>query len=96
MPIVLPNMSKQWIARGNIIKVVFSSTSNPASLLKLAPNIIALRISAEIDSNKSAAYPAQSPTLSPTRSAMTAGFLASSSGIFDSTLPIKSAPTSAA
>jgi len=47
----------------------------------LDPNIIADKISAEIDSNKSAAYPAQSPTLSPTKSAMTAGFLGSSSGI---------------
>ena len=55
-----------------------------------------ITISAEIDSNKSAACPAQSPTLSPTRSAITAGFLASSSGMFDSTFPIKSAPTSAA
>ena len=46
-------------------------------------------------SNKSAAIPAQSPTLSPTLSAITAGFLGSSSGIFFSTLPTKSAPTSA-
>ena len=41
-------------------------------------------------------YPAQSPTLSPTKSAITAGFLGSSSGIPYSILPIKSAPTSAA
>jgi len=60
------------------------------------PKIIADKISAEIDSNKSAHCPAQSPTLSPTKSATTAGFLASSSGIPTSTLPIKSAPTSAA
>ena len=46
-------------------------------------------------SNKSAAIPAQSPTLSPTLSAITAGFLGSSSGIPASTLPTKSAPTSA-
>ena len=39
--------------------------------------------------------PAQSPTLSPTLSAITAGFLGSSSGIPASTLPTKSAPTSA-
>ena len=39
--------------------------------------------------------PAQSPTLSPTLSAMTAGFLGSSSGIPASTFPTKSAPTSA-
>ena len=38
---------------------------------------------------------AQSPTLSPTLSAITAGFLGSSSGIPASTLPTKSAPTSA-
>ena len=40
--------------------------------------------------------PATSPTLSPTLSAMTAGFLGSSSGMPDSTLPTRSAPTSAA
>ena len=39
--------------------------------------------------------PAQSPTLSPTLSAITAGFLGSSSGIPASTFPTKSAPTSA-
>ena len=39
--------------------------------------------------------PAQSPTLSPTLSAITAGFLGSSSGIPASTLPTRSAPTSA-
>ena len=46
-------------------------------------------------SNKSAAIPAQSPTLSPTLSAITAGFLGSSSGIPASTFQTKSAPTSA-
>ena len=40
--------------------------------------------------------PAQSPTLSPTLSAITAGFLGSSSGMPASTFPTKSAPTSAA
>jgi len=70
------------------------------------PSIIAEITSAEIDSNKSAACPAQSPTLSPTKSAITAGFLGSSSGIPRSILPkmeliyiklpIRSAPTSAA
>ena len=39
--------------------------------------------------------PATSPTLSPTLSAITPGFLGSSSGIPASTLPTKSAPTSA-
>ena len=40
--------------------------------------------------------PATSPTLSPTLSAMTAGLRGSSSGIPASTLPTRSAPTSAA
>ena len=40
--------------------------------------------------------PATSPTLSPTLSAMVAGFRASSSGMPCSTLPTRSAPTSAA
>ena len=74
----------------------FYSNVKPAYSPRTPPNIIADKISAEIDSNKSAHYPAQSPTLSPTQSAITAGFLASSSGIPTSTLPIKSAPTSAA
>jgi len=69
---------------------------NPAAFERDPPKIIAEIISAEIDSKRSAHYPAQSPTLSPTRSAITAGFLGSSSGIPTSTFPIKSAPTSAA
>ena len=39
--------------------------------------------------------PAQSPTLSPTLSAMVAGLRGSSSGMPASTLPTRSAPTSA-
>ena len=62
----------------------------------VAPRIIALMTSAAIDSNRSAPLALQSPTLSPTRSATTAGFLGSSSGMPASTLPTKSAPTSAA
>ena len=46
-------------------------------------------------SKRSAAIPAQSPTLSPTLSAMTAGLRGSSSGMPASTLPTRSAPTSA-
>ena len=45
---------------------------------------------------QSAAIPAQSPTLSPTKSAITPAFLGSSSGRPFSTFPTKSAPTSAA
>ena len=48
------------------------------------------------DSNRSAPIPATSPTLSPTLSAMTPGFLGSSSGMFFSTFPTRSVPTSAA
>ena len=48
------------------------------------------------DSKRSAAIPAQSPTLSPTLSAMVAALRGSSSGIPCSTLPTRSAPTSAA
>ena len=48
------------------------------------------------DSNRSAAIPAQSPTLSPTLSAIVAGLRGSSSGMPASTLPTRSAPTSAA
>ncbi|CPU68023.1 Uncharacterised protein [Mycobacteroides abscessus] len=48
------------------------------------------------DSNRSAAMPAQSPTLSPTLSAMVAALRGSSSGMPCSTLPTRSAPTSAA
>ena len=40
--------------------------------------------------------PAQSPTLSPTLSAIVAGLRGSSSGMPASTLPTRSAPTSAA
>jgi len=53
-------------------------------------------ISADIDSYKSAHYPAQSSTLFQTKLAKIAGFLESSLGIPTSTFPIKSAPTSAA
>ena len=56
--------------------------------------IVATIVTAYV-SNKSAAIPAQSPTLSPTLSAITAGFLGSSSGMPASTFPTKSAPTSA-
>ena len=52
-------------------------------------------IEPQYDSKISDPIPATSPTLSPTLSAMTPGFLGSSSGIPASTLPTKSAPTSA-
>lgn len=46
--------------------------------------------------NKSEPIPATSPTLSPTLSAIVAGFFGESSAKFYSTFPTKSAPTSAA
>ena len=68
----------------------------PSVPYAINPNVIADIIEPTYDSNKSAPIPATSPTLSPTLSAITAGFLGSSSGIPASTLPTKSAPTSAA
>lgn len=88
--------SRQWTTNGNKIKPDFVSKSRFALSAIAPPRIIADKISADIDSKRSAHWPAQSPTLSPTRSATTAGFLGSSSGIPYSTLPIRSAPTSAA
>ena len=61
-----------------------------------AASVIAEMIEPTYDSNKSDPMPATSPTLSPTLSAITAGFRGSSSGIPASTLSTKSAPTSAA
>ncbi len=55
----------------------------------------AAAIEATFESNRSAPIPATSPTLSPTLSAITAGFLGSSSGMPSSTLPTKSALISA-
>ena len=52
-------------------------------------------IDPQYDSKISEPIPATSPTLSPTLSAITPGFLGSSSGIPASTFPTKSAPTSA-
>ena len=52
-------------------------------------------IAPQYDSKISDPMPATSPTLSPTLSAMTAGLRGSSSGIPASTLPTRSAPTSA-
>ena len=55
---------------------------------------------AQVDSarepKRSAPIPAMSPTLSPTLSAMVPGFFGESSGSEASTLPARSAPTSAA
>ena len=52
-------------------------------------------IAPQYDSKISEPIPAISPTLSPTLSAITPGFLGSSSGIPASIFPTRSAPTSA-
>ena len=61
----------------------------------VAASAIVAIIAPQYDSKISEPIPATSPTLSPTLSAITPGFLGSSSGIPASTLPTKSAPTSA-
>ena len=78
---------------GNITPAI-APTSVPANAA--APRINDATRVTSYDSNRSAAIPAQSPTLSPTLSAITAAFRGSSSGIPTSTLPTRSAPTSAA
>ena len=78
------------IAKGYIIIVFVESLAKKIE----ARTIVATTVTTYV-SNKSAAIPAQSPALSPTLSAITAGFLGSSSGMPTSTLPTKSAPTSA-
>lgn len=93
---MLTNRSNECTTKGKRINPALVEKSKSACSAIAPPKIIAERISAEIDSKRSAHYPAQSPTLSPTKSAITAGFLGSSSGIPASILPIRSAPTSAA
>ncbi len=80
-------------------KIHASGLGQPlASAMKYTatPRIMAPMFSAAVDSNRSAPRPAQSPTLSPTRSAMTPALRGSSSGMPASTLPTRSEPTSAA
>ena len=83
-------MQTPAIESGYIIIVSFKSPTKNMD----AKTIVATTVTIYV-SNKSAAMPAQSPTLSPTLSAITAGLRGSSSGIPASTLPTKSAPTSA-
>ena len=91
------------------IRIVIRLTGMPiaemtigySSASTLPPKAIALMtIAAQVlsaqEPKRSAPIPATSPTLSPTLSAITAGLRGSSSGIPASTLPTRSAPTSAA
>ncbi|KJU81904.1 hypothetical protein MBAV_005906 [Candidatus Magnetobacterium bavaricum] len=94
MEAMIPNA---LASSGNIITPMIHCVVTPGTRSAITPaRIIAPMFSAAVDSNRSAPRPAQSPTLSPTRSAITAGFLGSSSGMPASTLPTRSAPTSAA
>lgn len=62
----------------------------------VAPTTKAAHVDSASDPKRSAPIPAISPTLSPTLSAITPGFLGSSSGKFSMTFPARSDPTSAA
>ena len=62
----------------------------------VAPTTKAAQVDSARDPKRSAPIPAISPTLSPTLSAMTPGFLGSSSGRPSMTFPARSLPTSAA
>ena len=75
---------------------ISSGKTRPLSPKACEPRISAATSVTAYDSKRSAAMPAQSPTLSPTLSAMVAALRGSSSGMFCSTLPTRSAPTSAA
>ncbi len=72
-------------------KRALGSAANTTALITMAAQVLSAQ-----EPKRSAPIPATSPTLSPTLSAITAGFLGSSSGIPCSTLPTRSAPTSAA
>ena len=90
VPTTEATMQTAQITSGySIIVVAVSPTKNIA-----ANNIVATTVTAYV-SKRSAAIPAQSPTLSPTLSAIDAAFLGSSSGIPASTFPTISPPTSA-
>ena len=69
---------------------------SPKKVAPVAARATVAIIEPTYDSNRSAPIPATSPTLSPTLSATVAGLRGSSSGIPASTLPTRSAPTSAA
>ena len=91
------------------ISLVRRAIGIPTALIKIGNNnasglpakttaliTIAAQVLSAQEPKRSAPIPATSPTLSPTLSAITAGLRGSSSGMPCSTLPTKSAPTSAA
>ena len=86
IPSIDANSPREAKAKGSAIIPVLSIVAAIAIDAIMAP---------QYDSKISEPMPATSPTLSPTLSAITPGFLGSSSGIPASTFPTKSAPTSA-
>lgn len=94
MPAADTTKSRVCTTRGKRMKP--DADGSFACLAIVPPRIIAEMTSAAMDSNRSAPRAEQSPTLSPTKSAMTAGLRGSSSGMPCSTFPTRSAPTSAA
>src|SRR3989344_4620888 len=87
-PMIEANIETPAISNGK--------NSTPATFPKnMLPRSITAITEITYVSNKSAAMPAVSPTLSPTLSAIVAGLRGSSSGMPASTLPTRSAPTSA-
>ena len=84
------------IDSGKIKPLTASAPARPMALNAVTPRMMLATSTTPKDSNRSDAMPAQSPTLSPTLSAMVAGLRGSSSGMPASTLPTRSAPTSAA
>ena len=97
-PMIDAIMPMKAIAIGNTSKLMTPSFPASSAAIPIANAVseIGAMIEPAYDSNRSAPMPATSPTLSPTLSAIVAGLRGSSSGIPASTLPTRSAPTSAA
>ena len=95
VPIIDANIPIDATNSGNSTRSIWV-TELPIVAAPTAASATVAIIDPTYDSKRSAPIPATSPTLSPTLSATVAGFLGSSSGIPCSTLPTRSAPTSAA
>jgi len=93
MPTIEQSMPVPATQKGRAIADAVIS-SEPANWVVASAHVA--MIEPTNDSKRSAPMPATSPTLSPTLSAMTAALLGWSSGMPASTLPTRSAPTSAA
>ena len=95
MPTIEATSPMAMTATGKMRPRAAWSGPTPMACMALTPRMIEATSVTPKLSNRSAAMPAQSPTLSPTLSAITAGLRGSSSGMPASTLPTRSAPTSA-